>query len=418
MDRVVVAGASLAGLNAARALRREGFAGTVTLLGAERHPPYQRPPLSKEILEGRWEPERANLKVEPELDLDLQLGRPATGLSLGDRTVATADGPVPFDGLVIATGAAPRRLPALGELAGVHYLRTVDDCLALRADLERGPRVVVVGAGFIGSEVASSCRARGLEVTVLEALPVPLERALGPEMGAACAALHRDNGTVLRTGTAVKGLVGADRVEGVQLDDEVLPADVVVVGIGVAPATDWLQGSGLDLANGVRCDAACACLDTAGRPVDGVVAAGDVARWPHPLFDTELRLEHWDNAVSQGQAAARTLLARAAGHDADPFGPVPFFWSDQYGVKLQFVGISETADAVTVVEGSVEERRFVAAYSRSGRTIGALLVGRPNRMPHYRTLVADGGRQASGSAKGSASGSADAAPGGASASPP
>lgn len=391
MDRVVVVGASLAGLSAARGLRREGYAGGLILLGAERHPPYQRPPLSKEILEGRWEPDRANLKVEPDLDLDMRLGSAATGLSLADRTVATPDGPVAFDGLVVATGAEPRRLPALGDLAGVHYLRTVDDCLALRADLERSPRVVVVGAGFIGSEVASSCRARGLDVTVLEALPVPLERALGPDMGEACAALHRDGGTDLRTGATVKGLVGTDRVEGVQLDDAVLPADVVVVGIGVVPATAWLEGSGLDLADGVRCDAACGCLDGDGRPVDGVVAAGDVARWPHPLFDTELRLEHWDNAVAQGQAAGRTLLARSEGREAAPFDPVPFFWSDQYGVKLQFVGISQTSDTVTVVEGSVDERRFVAVYSRAGRTVGVLLVGRPNRMPHYRTLVAEGG---------------------------
>jgi len=383
LRRVAVVGASQAGLSAVRALRKEGFDGTLRLIGAESRPPYQRPPLSKQVLAGVWGPERTDLGFDDSLETELILANPAVGLDLGRRRLQLAQGPpVDFDGLVIATGASPRPLPGLpAGLSGLHYLRTVEDCLAIRAELAGGPRVVIIGAGFIGSEVASTCRSLGLEVTVLEALPAPLERALGPAMGAALGELHRDHGVDLRLSTAVEAVVGRGRVEGVRLaGGELLPADLVVVGVGVAPGTGWLESSGLRLDDGVVCDRTCAAAP-------GVVAAGDVARWDHVLFGLGLRVEHWDNAVGQGEAAAATLLAGPEG--ARPYAPVPFFWSDQYDTKIQFVGTTTPDVSVEVVEGSVPERRFVATYRRAGTLVGALLVGSPHRMPAYRKMVAE-----------------------------
>lgn len=390
MRQVVIVGASLAGLRAAETLRQAGFDGEVTLVGAEPHLPYDRPPLSKQVLAGEWEPDRIGLRPEEvyeELQLDLRLGRTAGSLDLGARRVVLDDGePLPFDGLVIATGAVPRSLPGTPPLAGIHVLRTIDDCLAIRADLDAGPRrVVVVGAGFIGSEVAATARRRGIEVTILEALPVPLGRALGEEMGRVCAALHRDEGVDLRLGTGVDGFEGAERVEAVRLaDGSRVETDVVVVGIGVRPATDWLEGSGLTLRDGVVCDDRSAAL---GAP--GVVAAGDVARWPNPLFGEEMRVEHWTNAVEQGDAAARNLLAWARGEPGEPFAPVPYFWSDQYDTKIQFVGRARPDDRVAVVKGSTAERKFVAIYGRDGRIVGCLGFSMPRWVMQYRRLIAE-----------------------------
>jgi NADPH-dependent 2,4-dienoyl-CoA reductase/sulfur reductase-like enzyme len=260
-------------------------------------------------------------------------------------------------------------------------LRTLDDALAIRNALEGATRVVVVGAGFIGSEVAATCRKRGLDVTVLEALPVPLVRGLGPVMGGACGELHRDHGVDLRTSTAVAGIEGHRRVERVRLGDgSAIDADVVVVGVGVAPNTAWLEDSGLTIDNGVVCDETCLAAP-------GIVAAGDLARWPNPLFDGEtMRLEHWTNASEMGVAAARRLLA---GDTGEPFAPVPFFWSDQYDVKIQFVGRSDAEDDLEVVHGSVAERRFVALYGRNGRLVGALGFSRPRQLMQYRRMIAE-----------------------------
>ncbi len=379
---VTIVGASLAGLNAAEALRREGFDGPVTLIGAEDHPPYDRPPLSKQVLAGDWEPDRAALTDAEELAADgieARLGVRAAALDLAAREL-TLDGgeTVAFDSLVIATGARCRTLAGTEELAGVHVLRSLDDCLALRADLEAAPqRVVVVGAGFIGAEVAATARGRGLEVTLVEALPTPLGRVLGDEMGRVCAEVHRDHGVDLRTGVGVDAVEGGDRVQRVRLSDgSSVDADVVVVGIGVICNTEWLEGSGLSIDDGVVCDATCLAAE-------GVVAAGDVARWPNELFGETMRVEHWDNAAQQGAHAARRLLDPAVG----PFTPVPWFWSDQYDRKIQLAGRVRPDDEVRVVAGSVEERRFAAIYGRAGRITGVLGFNRPRHVMRYRAMI-------------------------------
>jgi NADPH-dependent 2,4-dienoyl-CoA reductase/sulfur reductase-like enzyme len=383
--RIVVVGASLAGLSALETLRQDGFEGELIAVGAEPVLPYDRPPLSKQVLQGTWEPEKTELRDQPQYDVlgvTWHLGRRATGLDPAARTVTLDDGePLAYDGLVIATGATPRWLPGSAGLEGVYVLRTLEECLALRAEFERASRVCVVGAGFIGAEVAASARQRGLDVTVLEALPAPLARAFPAEMGAACAALHLDHGVDLRCGVTVDGFEGDGRVTGVRLGDgTVVEADVVVVGVGVVPETGWLESSGLALDNGVVCDSTCAT----GAP--GVVAAGDIARWPNNLFGETMRVEHWSNAVEQGAAAAKRLLAGPG--EAVDFSPVPYFWSDQYDAKIQFLGRCCPTDDVRIVNGSVDERRFVALFGRAGRLVGALAFSRPRLLMAYRKLLA------------------------------
>jgi 3-phenylpropionate/trans-cinnamate dioxygenase ferredoxin reductase subunit len=318
------------------------------------------------------------------LELDLRLGRRATALDVGTRTLTLDDGePLAFDGLIIATGASPRTIPGTGDLAGVYTLRTLDDALALRKDLESTPqRVVVVGAGFIGAEVAATARGSGLEVTVVEALPVPLGRVLGETIGQVCGELHRDHGVDLRVNVGVDGLDGDARVQRVRLSDgSAIDADVVVVGIGVAPNTRWLDGSGLTIDNGVVCDAT-----TLAAP--GITAAGDVARWPNARFDETARVEHWDHAIEMAGFAARRLLV--ADDEAVPFSPVPYFWSDQYDRKIQLAGRCRPDDDVEVVVGSTDERRFVALYGRGGRVTAVLGMNRPRHVMQYRQLIVDG----------------------------
>jgi len=382
---IVVVGASLAGLRAAEELRRLGFTGTLTLVGAEPHLPYDRPPLSKDFLAGTTDADALGLRRQPydELDLDLRLGVRATGLDPAARIVSTDAGDLPYDGLVVATGATARRLPDQPDLPGIHVLRTLDDATALRADLASASRVVVVGAGFIGAEAAATCRTRGLDVTVLEALPSPMVRGVGPLIGDTLAGLHRDRGVDLRTSVGVAGFEGTGRVERVRLaDGSALDADVVLVGVGAVPVTDWLGDSGLTIDNGVVCDATL----LAGP---GVVAAGDVARWPNPAAGGDLvRLEHWTNASEQGVAAAARLLA--ADDAAVPFSSVPFVWSDQYDVKIQVVGHVSGDDTVEIVDGSLDERKFVAIFGRGDRLTGAVAFSRPRVLMQYRRLLVDG----------------------------
>ena len=387
MTSYVIVGASLAGLSAAETLRRSGYEGRLVMVGQEPRRPYDRPPLSKQILNGKWTPEQAFLRKDADydtLDLVWKLGRRAASLDLLARAVILEDGEsIGFDGLVIATGATPRRLPGSANLEGVHVLRTLDDAIAIRTQLEGGPRVCVVGGGFIGAEVAAACRARGLEVTIVEALAAPLAHILPPGLASACVRLHVDHGVDLRCGATVVGFDGVRHVEAVRLaGGERVPADLVVVGIGVIPETGWLASSGLTLDNGIVCDA------TLATAAPGVVAAGDVARWPNALFDETMRIEHWTNALDQGAAAARRLLL-GEDHTA-PFAPVPYVWSDQYETKIQMVGRIKPGDDVHVVHGSLEERRFVAVTGRSGRLVGALAFNEPRKLMGWRGPIAAG----------------------------
>ncbi|MEU1514628.1 FAD-dependent oxidoreductase [Streptomyces sp. NPDC005811] len=379
MNRIVVVGASAAGLAAVETLRREGYDGTLTLVGDEPHPPYDRPPLSKQLLASEWEEDRLGLR-RPEdlaaLGLDLRLGTAAHGLDVAERRVRLADGGVlPYDGLIVATGVRPRRLP--GE--GAHVLRTLEDALTLRERLEPGRRLVVVGAGFLGAEAAAVAWRLGALVTLLEPAPVPLAHAVGEEVGRVLSQAHRDRGVDLRCGVAVTEVTE----DGVRLaDGSVVDADEVLVAVGSLPNTDWLAGSGLPVGDGVVCDE---YLEAAR----GVYAAGDVARWYNPLFGTAMRIEHRTNAAEQGMAAARNLLA--APEARKPFAPVPYFWSDQYDMKIQAYGFLRGHEEVAVVEGDLAERRFVAAYRTGDRVSGALAVGMPPKAIRlWRQAIATG----------------------------
>ncbi|SDF41716.1 Reductase C-terminal [Lentzea fradiae] len=384
MQHLVVVGASLAGLRAAGAARALKFPGRVTLVGDEEHLPYDRPPLSKAYLEAPDGPRVPQLpgadRLTSDLDVDLVLGAPATGLDPRARVLAVGDREIPFDALVIATGVRPRALPGADGLAGVHTLRTLDDAVAIRRKLDAGARTVVIGAGFIGSEVASSARSRGLPVTVVESLPTPLVRAVGTTAGAALAGLHARNGTDLRCGVSVEEVLGDDHVTGVRLSDgTVLDADLVVVGIGAEPATAWLSGSGLTLDNGVVCDATLAAAP-------GVHAAGDVARWHNPAFDRLMRLEHWTSAAEQGAHAVRNALDPAA---ATPYRHVPYFWSDWYGSRIQFAGVPHGEPEI--VDGGWDEPSFAALYRDGDRLAGVVTLDKRADVMKYRALITRGG---------------------------
>jgi NADPH-dependent 2,4-dienoyl-CoA reductase/sulfur reductase-like enzyme len=398
LDHVVVVGASLAGLRAMETLRAEGFTGRITAIGDEPHLPYDRPPLSKQFLAGDWDADRIALRkpdAMESLGVEWRLGGRASALDLAAREVLLADGgAVRYDGLVLATGSTPRLLPGQPDAAGVHVLRTLDDSIALRADVAvAGRRLVVIGAGFIGLEVAASARKLGAEVVVLEGLPAPLIRALGPEMGRAVAGVHGRNGVEIRCDLRVESIEVTDgRATGVRLaDGEVVPADAVLVGIGAAPATGWLAGSGLAIGegpgkDGVWCDAT---LNAGADPSPGsVFAAGDIARWD--LHGEMVRLEHWTNAAEQGAAAARNLLRRAAGEPAEPYVPVPFVWSDQYDSRIQLLGHPGVADEVEVVAGNIDEGKFAALYHAGDRLTGVLGVSMPKAVMPVRKLLAAG----------------------------
>ena len=380
---VSIVGASLAGYWAAETLRRDGFEGRISLIGDEPHAPYDRPPLSKKFLAGDLDDDRLPLTTAEklaDLDLEMRLGCRATGLDVATRTLEVDGVAEPYDGLLIATGARCRNLPGTVGLAGVHTLRTRDDAEAIRDALANGARrVVVVGAGFIGAEVASTAIGRGAEVTMVEALEAPFGRVLGVEMGAVMADVHRRHGVDLRTGVGVDEVLGDDRLAGVRLaDGATLEADLLVVGIGVVPNTDWLEGSGLTLDDGVVCDETCLAAPD-------VAAAGDVARWPNPRYGEVMRVEHWDNAVQQGVHAARRLLQ--SDEEATPYAPVPWFWTDQYDRKVQLAGRPHTDDEVRVVAGSTAEHRFAAFYGRDGRFTAALGMNRPRQVMQSKGLL-------------------------------
>ncbi|MFG3338307.1 NAD(P)/FAD-dependent oxidoreductase [Glycomyces sp. NPDC048151] len=366
MSSVLVVGASAAGLATAEALRRKGFEGRVTLLGAEPHLPYDRPPLSKQVLSGDWEPERARLRPESmlsDLDIELALGEAAVGLDAAKRLVKTERGrDLSADAIVIATGIRPRAFPGSTGLAGVHLLRTLEDAALLRAELSASSRLVVVGDGVLGAEIAATATKlclpdRGGSVTLVGPQAAPMEMQLGGDMAKALAALHIEQGVDLRPGVGVDSLVEADgRVSGVRLETgEVLPADAVVVSIGSVPVTEWLAGSGLRIENGVVCDAQCLAAE-------GIWAVGDVARWDHVGLGRSLRLENRTNATEQAGVVAANILGEGV-----PYAPVPYFWTDQFNVKIQVYGLPSLHAETEVVEGDPADGRFVARCSENGR---------------------------------------------------
>lgn len=398
---IAVVGASLAGVHAAATLRHEGFDGDLVVLDAQHHAPYDRPPLSKQVLRGEWGAERIGLRAAEDLDVRWLRGARATGLDLGPphRLYVEGGGVLDAEGVVLACGAAPRHLPGTEGLGGVQVLRTLDDALALRAAVDGGARrVLVVGAGFIGGEVAASCRQLDLDVTLVELAEVPLEVAVGAEVGRRVAEVHRQHGVDVRLGTGVDGFDADDagHVRSARLGDGTeVPVDLVVVGIGVAPDVGWLEGSGLTLDDGVVCD------DTL-LAAPGVVAAGDVARYRSRRHGGLLRVEHWEHAIAAGEAAARRLLEAgrhepvAAAVPADApgtddglpvFDPLPYFWSDQYDRKIQLAGVAGADHDMVVVHGDLAEGRFVAVYGQEGRATAVLGMNRPRHVMQLRGLV-------------------------------
>ncbi|KUN81094.1 NAD(P)/FAD-dependent oxidoreductase [Streptomyces griseoruber] len=383
MRTVAVVGASLAGLSAVRALRKQGYDGRLVVIGDEPHRPYDRPPLSKEFLAGTLGETDLVLETEDEdLGAEWLLGIRATGLDRAERAIRLADGrELKADGIVLATGAAARSLPGSEGLAGVHTLRTLDDARALRDELAAGGSLVVIGGGFIGAEVASTAYALGLEVTVIEAAPTPLAGPLGAEMGTVVSGLHTDHGVRLLCGVGVKGLSGGSRVDAVLLEDgRSIPADIVVVGVGARPCVDWLDGSGIELDNGVKCGAD-------GRTsLASVVAVGDCANWYDPRAGAHRRVEHWTGARERPDAAIATLLAGGAVEPGMP--KPPYFWSDQYGVKIQFAGHAAGADTVTVEEGATGDRNVLAVYRRAGTPVAVLGMNQPRLFTRWRKQLA------------------------------
>lgn len=379
-QRVVVVGASLAGLRCAERLRSADFRGELVVVGDEPHLPYDRPPLSKQVLTGEWDEDKIRLAELGSVDAELRVGTRAVALRPGDRAIELdSGGELPYDRLVIATGAAARRLPFGHDLDGVHTLRTVDDSLAVRAAFERQPRVVVIGGGFIGSEIASAARSLGLDVALVETETAPLTRVLGPEVGSFFTKLHRDNGVRLHCGRSVVAIEGDRRVKRVLLDDgTTLAADVVVVGIGATPNTGWLDGSGLAVNDGVECD------EYLRSNVRDVFAIGDVVRFHHRDFGTSVRLEHWTDATQQAAVVAHNVLSESAAWK--PYDTIPYFWSDQYGSRIQFCG--RAVGSLELVEGGLGEKAFSAVYVHDGSVAGALAVNRGSHLPKLRRLVA------------------------------
>jgi 3-phenylpropionate/trans-cinnamate dioxygenase ferredoxin reductase component len=383
---VIVVGASVAGVAAATALRSAGFEGEIMLVGDEPHAPYDRPPLSKKLLCGGVEPKDIGLASARGLDaadVTLRLGCRATALDTA-RGVVEVDHreSLSYDGVLVATGSVARHLPTLTGVGGVHVLRTLDDALAVRKDLEGARSVVVVGAGFIGLEVACSARSLGLDVTVIESASAPLARVLGADVGARFTELHRNHGVDVRCGVGLAGVQTAgDQVTLVELDDGTsLPADVVVVGIGADPATGWLSTSGLMVSDGLVCDETL-------RAAPHVYGAGDVARWTHPLFGS-IRVEHWMMAVDHARAAAHNLLAELDGRPdaAEPVAQVPYFWSDQYGVKVQMAGWAPGYDEFVEVGGTGPGSGLL--LGRGGRLVGAIGWTAPALVARQRNLIA------------------------------
>jgi 3-phenylpropionate/trans-cinnamate dioxygenase ferredoxin reductase subunit len=392
--RIVIVGASLAGLRAAEALRDEGFTGSLTLIGDEVHEPYDRPPLSKQVLKG-WVP-AGNTKLPRmrAIDAAWRLGVAATGLDRDNHEVLLATGEkVPYDRLLIATGVRSRQWfnPEEAKLKGLHALRTSDDAAELQAALMSRPkRVLIVGAGFIGSEMASVCRDLGLDVTVAERASAPLVGALGGVIGDIAAKMQRDAGVDLRTGVAVEALEGdADgHVRRAKLSDgTTLDVDVVVASLGSIRNVEWLEGA--ELATGfwgVACDAGCRAFDVNGVVTDNIFVAGDIARAPHVLYEYQfMSIEHVDAAVLGAQTAAHNMVNLEMGRR--PHLPLPQFWSGQFGVNIKGCGVCSFGDEIVFTQGSVEDLRFAAAFGKNGRIVGAITFNHGKWLEYYAAMI-------------------------------
>lgn len=393
-EKIVVVGASLAGLRAAESLREHGFTGSITLVGDEPHRPYDRPPLSKAVLAGWLDASNTELPQLRPVEARWLLGVAASGLDRRRKQLVLGhDRRIDYDKLLIATGTHARPWPDTAEasLDGVHLLRGLDDAEKLRAALVAGPRrVLVIGGGFTGSEVASVCRDRGLEVTVVQRGPAPLAAALGTVVGRFAARVQRAAGVDLRVNTTVEALEGdaAGRLRRARLSDgTTVETDLAVVALGAVGNVGWLSGSGLSAdERGVRCDAGCRVLDIDGRIAEDIYAAGDVARWPHPLYDDQLvRLDHWDNAISQARVAARNMVR---GHlDPVAHDDLPSFWSNQFGMNVKSVGLTAPADEVAITQGRLDADKFVVTYGHRGRLVAAVAVNSPRVPDTYAALI-------------------------------
>lgn len=384
---LVIVGASLAGLRAVEAARRGGYTGSIILIGAESHLPYDRPPLSKDFLIDHGTPDYflTEEELRTDLDVDLRLGTYVDSLNPQRRIISVGNEDIPYHRLIIATGAAPRELAHLPSIKGVQALRTLDDAHQIRDAIRNDTKLVIIGAGFIGSEIASSARERNAKVTIVEAAPVPLVRAVGEVVGRSLSDLHRRNGTRLLCDAQIEEVIGTDHVEAVRLSTgEIMPADLIIVGVGAAPATAWLIDSGIELH---PIDGGVVCNEFLQTSADGVYAAGDVAHWPNTLMDSTMRLENWTNAADQGAQAATNALFpdKAKAHET-----VPYFWSDWYGNRIQFVGTA-TAESVSFASGGPDEDKFVALYRVGDRLVGVATLNEPRRIMKYRRFIADRG---------------------------
>jgi NADPH-dependent 2,4-dienoyl-CoA reductase/sulfur reductase-like enzyme len=384
--RLVIVGASLAGLRAAESARNSGFTGELVIIGEEEHLPYDRPPLSKQYLgdDATVPYLRETDSYTDTLNATLLLGQRATALVPSEKIVVVGDRLVPYDALVIATGSKPRELPGSSDTSGIVSLRTMEDASVVRRALDAKANITIVGAGIIGAEIATAARDRGCNVTIIEATQFPLERAIGREMGTVLSDMHARNGTELKCGVSISDIkTEAGRITSVVLSDGTeVATDLMLVSIGVIPATSWLQGSGIEL----RPDGSIACDEFLQTNLKGVFAAGDVASWPNTLTGLTGRLETWTSANEQGAVAGRNAVRVS---DMQPYSTVPYFWSDWYSNRIQFAGSAAGAEP-QVVSGSVERDKFVALYRSGDQVVGALAVNEPSRIMKDRRKIQNG----------------------------
>ncbi|MFC7493012.1 MULTISPECIES: NAD(P)/FAD-dependent oxidoreductase [unclassified Nocardioides] len=381
---VLVIGGSVAGLAVADGLRAQDYPGRITVVDADPSLPYDKPPLSKQALKPDWDPVKGLLRPEEhyrDKRVELVTGRTAVALGGERRAVRLDDGTeLVADHVVLATGVRARLLPEHMMLPGVHAIRTAADSAAVRAALAGRPRVVVVGGGFIGAEAAAVAADLALEVTIVEALPLPFQHLFGREVAEALAGWHRSAGVRLECGVTVEAIEGVQRVERVRLSDgRELPADLVLLGLGAVPAVEWLEGAGLAIDDGIVCD------EHGRTGVPGVWAAGDAAAWRNPATGKHVRIEHWTTAKEQGAAVAHNI---AAGASVRTVGPVPYFWSDQYRRRIQFLGTSAGHDATHLVHGGFDQPEFVVLYTNGGRLIGGLGVAAARHLMRFRGHIA------------------------------